>query len=264
MRDDGPKPPLRSQDYSETEDWAGYFTSVLGKGGQQPAWFECLGGCCTPHSDVTPEEHNMRRSAIIAIASIATFASTLPTESVQAQQSNGNGSVSSATAAPVPLIAHRPSGDLDITMDGRIEESVWQDATPISDFTQQEPVEGAQPSERTEIRVLFDEDNLYIGAIIYDDPEGILAFQRERDAGLNTDDRFMWILDTFLDGRTGYFFEINAAGLMGDGVITSGGGGGGGGNRGRGGNRGGGGGTNKAWDGIWEAQTFIRPDGWSA
>ena len=206
----------------------------------------------------------MRRSAIIAIASIATFASTLPTESVQAQQSNGNGSVSSATAAPVPLIAHRPSGDLDITMDGRIEESVWQDATPISDFTQQEPVEGAQPSERTEIRVLFDEDNLYIGAIIYDDPEGILAFQRERDAGLNTDDRFMWILDTFLDGRTGYFFEINAAGLMGDGVITSGGGGGGGGNRGRGGNRGGGGGTNKAWDGIWEAQTFIHPDGWSA
>ena len=57
------------------------------------------------------------------------------------------------------------------------------------------------PSERTEIRVVFDEDNLYIGAIIYDDPEGVLAFQRERDAPLGTDDRFMWILDTFLDGR---------------------------------------------------------------
>ena len=88
-------------------------------------------------------------------------------------------------------------------------------------------MEGGQPSERTEIRVIFDENNLYIGAIIYDDPSQILAFQRERDASLGTDDRFMWILDTFLDGRTGYFFEINAAGLMGDGVIGAGGGRGG-------------------------------------
>ncbi len=153
------------------------------------------------------------------------------------------------------LRAFRPSGDLQINLDGRIDEDVWQNATAITDFTQQEPVEGNDPSEPTEIRVVFDDDNLYIGAIIYDDPEQVLAFQRERDASLGTDDRFMWILDTFLDGRTGYFFEINAAGLMGDGVITGGGGG-----RGFGG---GGGGINKAWDGIWEARTAMRPDGWS-
>ena len=108
------------------------------------------------------------------------------------------------------------------------------------------------------MRVIFDSDNLYIGAIIYDDPEGILANQLERDASLGSDDRFMWILDTFRDGRTGYFFEINAAGLMGDGLM---GGGGGRGGFGRGGF---GGGANKAWDGIWEAQTSRRPDGWSA
>ena len=155
----------------------------------------------------------------------------------------------------VALRAFRPSGDLQINLDGRIDEDVWQDATAITDFTQQEPVEGSDPSEQTEIRVVFDDDNLYIGAIIYDDPEQVLAFQRERDASLGTDDRFMWILDTFLDGRTGYFFEINAAGLMGDGVITGGG-------RGRG-FGGGGGGINKAWDGIWEARTAMRPDGWS-
>lgn len=178
--------------------------------------------------------------------------------SLHAQQSDGDGASQAVAATPVSLVAHQPDGEVEITLDGRIDEAVWQAAIPISDFTQQEPIEGAQPSERTEIRVVFDEDNLYIGAIIYDDPEGILAFQRERDAGLGTDDRFMWILDTFLDGRTGYFFEINAAGLMGDGVIGSGGGGRGG------GGGGGGGGTNKAWDGIWEARTFIRPDGWSA
>ena len=137
-----------------------------------------------------------------------------------AQQSNGsdNGAVV-LEAFPVPE-------SLEIDLDGRIEESTWQSATPITDFTQQEPVEGGTPSQETEIRVVFDEDNLYIGAIFYDDPDGIIAYQRQRDASLGTDDRFMWILDTFRDGRTGYFFEINPAGLMGDGLLSGGGRGG--------------------------------------
>ena len=150
------------------------------------------------------------------------------------------------TTEPV-LQALQLSDGADIIMDGQILEEFWGMAVPITDFTQQEPVEGGVPSEKTEIRVVFDQDNLYIGAIIYDDPDGILAYQLERDASLGTDDRFMWILDTFRDGRTGYFFEINAAGLMGDGLMGGGGGG-------RMGGRGGfGGGSNKAWDGIWEA-----------
>jgi hypothetical protein len=139
-----------------------------------------------------------------------------------------------------------------LDVNGELNEEAWARATPISDFTQQEPVEGAEPSERTEIRVVFDHDNLYIGALLFDEPEGILAHQKRRDAGLGTDDRFMWILDTFLDGRTGYFFEINPAGLMGDGLITGSGAGG----RGSG--------INKSWDGIWEAKVSRRADGWSA
>ena len=166
--------------------------------------------------------------------------------------------VAQDTSDPV-LQAFQMSDGITLDLDGQILEDVWQQAVPISDFTQQEPLEGGEPSERTEVRVIFDSDNLYIGAIIYDDPEGILANQLERDASLGSDDRFMWILDTFRDGRTGYFFEINAAGLMGDGLM--GGGGGGRGGFGRGGF---GGGANKAWDGIWEAQTSRRPDGWSA
>ena len=156
-----------------------------------------------------------------------------------------------------PLVALRVDEGVEIRLDGRLDDAVWQAAQPVADFTQQEPVEGAAPSRRTEIRVVYDADHLYIGAMIFDDPDQILAFQRRRDAGLGTDDRFMWVLDTFLDGRTGYFFEINAAGLMGDGIITGGGGGG----RGPGG---GGGGVNKSWDGIWEAQVARLPDGWSA
>ena len=165
-----------------------------------------------------------------------------------------------AQDSPDPVLqAFQMSDGITLDLDGQILEDVWQQAVPISDFTQQEPLEGGEPSERTEVRVIFDSDNLYIGAIIYDDPEGILANQLERDASLGSDDRFMWILDTFRDGRTGYFFEINAAGLMGDGLM-----GGGGGGRGGGGRGGFGGGANKAWDGIWEAQTSRRPDGWSA
>ena len=165
-------------------------------------------------------------------------------------------------AAVVVLEAEPVLPEMDISLDGRVDEASWGRAVPITDFTQQEPVEGGVPSQRTEVRVLFDEDNIYISAILYDDPEGILAYQMQRDAPLMTDDRFMWILDTFNDGRTGYFFEINPNGLMGDGLITGSGGGGGG--RGGGGGGWGGGGMNKAWDGIWEARTFRRPDGWSA
>jgi len=123
-------------------------------------------------------------------------------------------------AAQPSIAALRISGeDNGIDLDGRLDEDAWSRAVPVSDFTQQEPVEGGEPSERTEVRITYDADNLYIGAMIFDDPEGILAYQRERDAQLGTDDRFIWIIDTFLDGRTGYMFEINAAGLMGDGLL---------------------------------------------
>jgi hypothetical protein len=155
--------------------------------------------------------------------------------------------VSDGVEVAAVLEAVRIPDNLGIDLDGRLDEEAWGLATPISDFTQQYPVEGGVPSERTEIRIVFSGDELFIGAMLYDDPEGILAYQRRRDAGLGTDDRFMWILDTFLDGRTGYFFEINAAGLMGDGLIT-----------------GSGGGMRKSWDGIWETRVARGPEGWSA
>ena len=207
----------------------------------------------------------MRRPALITIISTVAILSSVPSSSALGQQGDGSNrpnsrvpEVPEAATAPVTLDAYALPGNINIDLDGRIDEAVWATATPITDFTQQEPVEGGQPSERTEIRVVFDEDNLYIGVILYDDPDGVMAFQRERDAFLSTDDRFMWILDTFLDGRTGYFFEINPAGLMGDGILSGSRGG-----RGSGGG-GFGGSSSRAWDGIWEVRTTMRPDGWSA
>jgi hypothetical protein len=173
--------------------------------------------------------------------------------------------VLSLAASTAPLAAQdgpdlqalRLTDDTDVDLDGLLSEPFWSRAVPIDDFTQQEPVEGGTPSQRTVVRVAYDSDALYIGAMVYDDPDGILAYQKRRDQGLGTDDRFMWILDTFQDGRTGYFFEINANGLMGDGLMGGGGGRGGGGG-------GGGFGVNKSWDGIWEARVERLPDGWSA
>lgn len=136
-----------------------------------------------------------------------------------------------------------------VTLDGRLDESVWARAPTAEGFLQQEPVEGQTPTERTEVRVVFDADHLYIGAVLHDsDPAGIIGYERQRDQGLGSDDRFMLILDTFLDGRTGYFFETNPAGVMGDGLVENTG------------NTG----VNKAWDGIWEAQTTRHARGWSA
>ena len=195
---------------------------------------------------MTIDEFSVGRRLPVTGLLLAAIAS-LPDVASAQRANGGNGSQPVLQALQLPA-------STAIELDGQILEGIWQRATPITDFTQQEPVEGGAPSERTEIRVIFDEDHLYIGAIFYDDPDGILAYQRQRDAGLGTDDRFMWILDTFLDGRTGYFFEINPAGLMGDGLLSGGGGRGGG----------GGGGVSKAWDGIWEARTARREDGWSA
>ena len=156
----------------------------------------------------------------------------------------------SAQEREVPVVnAFRLGVDDHISLDGRLDDDVWQQIEPITTFLQQEPVEGGIPTEATEVRIAHDGSALYIGVIAFDsEPAGILAFQRRRNAGLGTDDRFMWIIDTFGDGRTAYFFETNPLGLKGDGLLRTGQGGG----------------LNKSWDAIWEVRTSRGDYGWSA
>lgn len=136
-----------------------------------------------------------------------------------------------------------------VALDGRLDEALWARAPAADGFLQQEPVEGGAPTERTEVRVAYDADNLYVGALLRDsDPDGIIGHQRRRDQDLASDDRFMVVLDTFLDGRTAYYFETNPAGLMGDGLVR---------NTGYAA-------VNKAWDGVWEARAARGAGGWSA
>lgn len=153
------------------------------------------------------------------------------------------------TEAEFLIEAYRLSHGETIQLDGRLDEPVWQNIAPITNFRQQFPREGNAPTEETTIYVAYDDNYLYIGAVFYDsDPSGILAYQKRRNQGLGTDDRFMWILDTFNSGRNAYFFEINPSGLKGDGLLSVGQG------------------TNlsKSWDGIWFARVYQGDFGWSA
>ena len=136
----------------------------------------------------------------------------------------------------------------ELVLDGKLDELFWEKIPGNEGFLMREPVEGGFPSERTVVKVAYDASSLIIGAIMYDnDPAGIKSYQKRRDAELDTDDIFRWILDTYLDGRNAYYFEINPAGLIGDGLLTTGHG------------------TtiNKAWDGIWRPWTYIGDFGWS-
>ncbi len=151
-------------------------------------------------------------------------------------------------------LAAIPLNGEKLSLDGKVDEGFWLNMPASGGFRMQEPIEGGTATEKTEIRIAYDEKNIYISAILYDsEPSGIKAFQRRRDASLRTDDRFMWIMDTFLDRRRAYFFEINPRALRGDGLLATGQGGGGG-----------RWGLNKDWDGIWNAWTHIGDFGWSA
>ena len=120
-------------------------------------------------------------------------------------------------AARRTMTALRMDAGERVVLDGRVDESVWQRAQPATDFIQQDPDLGAPATERTEVRIVFDGERLYMAVICYDsEPERLLGYQRRRDEPLLADDRFMWTIDTYLNSRGGYYFEINPSGLMGD------------------------------------------------
>lgn len=158
------------------------------------------------------------------------------------------------TSAPRALTAVRLLDSDVLRIDGIPDETVWERAQPATDFIQRDPANGAPATERTEVRVLYDTDRLVIGVVLHDtEPARVLGNQMQRDQSFQADDRFMLTLDTFLDGRSGYYFEVNPAGAMGDGLINPGDT-----------DEGLGAGVNDAWDGIWLARVQRTATGWSA
>ena len=173
---------------------------------------------------------------------------------VQAQQ---------APAASASAIASAP------VINGRLDDDAWAEAQVLTGFIQREPSEGQPVSERTEVRVAYDEEALYVGAWLFDsDPTSLVFGQTLRDASLNESDAFVLVLDTYLDRQNGFVFGTTPAGIEYDGQVANEGQGGGGGGRPGGGGgrqqRGSGGGFNLNWDGSWEVATSTDSLGWYA
>lgn len=138
-----------------------------------------------------------------------------------------------------------------IEVDGRLDDPTWAEATPITDFIQEIPLEGEPASRRTEVRIAFDDDAVYVGAMLYDDGSVTGRLQR-RDGGGGDFDYLGVSLDSFHDHETTFNFFVNPAGSYQDMALGGGGGGG----------DGGGGGT--SWNPVWSRAARVTDEGWSA
>jgi len=137
-----------------------------------------------------------------------------------------------------------------IRIDGALDEEVWRRALILDRFVQREPNEGQRSSERTEVRVLYDEHNLYIGFRCWDsEPGRIVANEMRRDIDLLNNDCVEIYLDTFHDHRSAFFFSTNPLGAQRDGIIAA----------------------NVSdeeqnwdWNGVWDNASVVDSAGWTA
>ena len=130
-------------------------------------------------------------------------------------------------------------------IDGFLNDEIWQNAPASFDFLQKEPNEGELPTETTTIKIVYDNEALYVGVMCYDsEPDKIVARLTRRDGWIESD-RIRLNLDTYHDHQTGNWFSVNAAGVKGDAQIYNDGA------------------EDCSWDGVWEAKAAINDKGWS-
>jgi hypothetical protein len=168
-------------------------------------------------------------------------------------QLRGGASTPQAETAPIdPEAVPRPvltavEASGPIRIDGLLDEAAWADAPIATDFIQSTPNTGVPATERTEVRVLWDDNTLYIGAMLFDsEPDRIIARQMAQDFYSPSEDIFGMSLDTFLDRRNAYYLMINANGAIRDGQAydnsrTS----------------------NVEWEGILRVESAVHAEGWS-
>ena len=145
-------------------------------------------------------------------------------------------------SAPVVRAVRAPGS---IVLDGSLAEPAWNAAPPAREFTQLDPSEGQPASEATEVRVLYDDEALYIGARMYDSGPVSSRLGR-RDAYLAGVDWLTVTLDSYHDHSTAFRFQVNPAGVRGDQALSSDYFG------------------DASWDPVWEAKTSVDSAGWTA
>ncbi|HEV2150049.1 MAG TPA: DUF5916 domain-containing protein [Longimicrobiaceae bacterium] len=144
---------------------------------------------------------------------------------------------------PAPILRAAPATQ-PIRIDGRLDEETWLTAAPATEFTQIVPSEGAPATQRTEVRILFDRDALYIGARL-EDTEPVSTRLVRRDGPMDRSDWLTVILDSYHDHRTAFAVELNPSGVRRDQIRA-------------------GGSEDDSWDPVWEAATAVDSSGWTA
>jgi len=184
-----------------------------------------------------PERALLRIRSSVVLRVLGLLLCLLPTANAQTTTTTG-------TVTPTISIPHTNDSP---KIDGILDDPCWKSATVITNFTQVSPNQGAAPTEKTEARLCYDQDNLYISIRCYDsEPDKILAKQMERDGVMLSDDYCDIVIDTFLDRRNGYIFQVCAGGAKRDGLIEAGGK------------------VRIEWDGIWYSKVSIDKLGWVA
>lgn len=184
------------------------------------------------------------RSTVLAVL-LSALVMAAPTS---AQSRRPGGTVRRTPPPPrEQRVAHAvrvPNGT--ITLDGRLEEKVWQQAEVLTGFMQQEPNEGKVAEEASEVRLVYDDQNLYVGGLMRDSqPDRLITNELKRDFQPRDGELFGVVLDTFLDHLSGYGFFVNAMGAKRDSQVAE---------DGRA--------NNQSWDGVWDVKTAITPEGW--
>ena len=155
-------------------------------------------------------------------------------------------SVAGAQSAPrdsvVPVSRAVRATDA-IRLDGKLDEPAWRSAPVTEVFTQIDPSEGRPASQRTEVRVVYDDYALYVGARLYDTGR-VTARLGRRDMPLGDSDWFGLMLDSYHDHRTAFGFDVNPAGVRRDEVKTI--------------NQ-----DDNSWDAVWDAVTSVDEGGWT-
>ncbi len=173
---------------------------------------------------------------------------------VQAQQNSS--SITKPTYQATAL-------EQDVQVDGDvINDPVWQSVPAITDLLQIRPNYGAPVSEKTEVRIAYTATTFYVSVVCFDsDPDKIVVSDSRRDADLNDEDSFLFIIDTYHDRQNGFLFGTNAQGMEYDAQIDNEGKGNNNANRQQGGVIGG---TNINWDATWKVKSKLGDFGWSA
>ncbi|MEN8375071.1 MAG: DUF5916 domain-containing protein [Gemmatimonadota bacterium] len=134
-----------------------------------------------------------------------------------------------------------------ITVDGRLDEAAWSSASVATGFVQNQPRPGSPASQRTEARVLFDGEALYVGMRLYDDDAAAIASQlTRRDATSGYSDWAGVIIDSYHDRRTGFAFYVNPRGVRRDLYLFNDND------------------DDEGWDPVWAAAAAVDSDGWTA